>query len=91
VGEIHPLGGPSTLSRRQKAPESEAVLLARKSDAASVFLDFSRFPWLEVNDRPDGFAVSWVDLRFEVPGRKSFETEVVVGRDGRILSQAFRF
>jgi inner membrane protein len=62
-----------------------------ESEVATIFLAFSRFPWLEVEETTDGTAVTWRDLRFERPGRDSFVTRVVVGRDGRIRSQAFRF
>lgn len=58
---------------------------------ASVFLDFSRFPWLSVTDTLGGTEVTWTDLRFERPGRESFVTRVVVGPDGRILREGFRF
>lgn len=91
--------------RREKLPEDEAVTRAREtSDLAALFLDFSRFPWLEVTDTPEGRAVSWRDLRFEdVPGllsrddatrlrrRPGFVARVVLGPDGRIRSQSIRF
>jgi inner membrane protein len=91
IGDVRLRRDGVALERREKARETDPVIAARKATSAAVFLDFSRFPWLEVQDRPDGWAVSWVDLRFEREGRRSFEARVVVGRDGRILSQGFRF
>jgi hypothetical protein len=58
---------------------------------ASVFLDFSRFPWLRVDETEGGTELTWSDLRFERPGRESFVARVRLAPDGRILSEAFRF
>lgn len=92
VGDVNALGGTASLTRRQKAPESPAVVAARQTESAAVFLDFSRFPWLEVQQVGDETDVVWTDLRFWVPGRRrSFAEEVHVGHDGRILSQGFHF
>lgn len=86
------------LTKRQKQPEDATVARVREtSDLAAVFLDFSRFPWLEAADTPAGYAVSWRDLRFEdVPGlvtrrRPGFVAQVLLGPDGRIRSESFRF
>lgn len=80
------------LRRREKRREDEAVARARETSAvASVFLDFSTFPWLEVHETEEGTAVVWRDLRFENPGREAFVAKVVVGRDGKIKSETFRF
>jgi inner membrane protein len=86
------------LTRRQKRPEDAVVAKVREtSDVAALFLDFSRFPWLEVADTPAGYAVSWRDLRFEdVPGvssrqRPGFVARVLLGPDGRIRSESIRF
>lgn len=92
TGDVNLRGRAAPLRRREKQQEHEAVLRAReKSDVASVFLDFSSFPWLEVEETVEGTAVVWRDLRFERPGRAAFVARVVVGRDGTIRSQAFRF
>jgi inner membrane protein len=91
-GEQRLSGSSSPLVRRTKREEDAVVALAREeSEIAAIFLDFSRFPWLEVETVPEGTAVTWRDLRFEQPGRAAFVTRVVVGADGRIRSQAFRF
>jgi hypothetical protein len=62
-----------------------------ESDVAAVFLAFSPFPWLEVQDTPEGTAVTWRDLRFEHGPEPRFVTRVVVAPDGHIRSQAFHF
>lgn len=92
TGEVR-LGWPATpLRRRDKRPEDPLVARVRESSAvASIFLDFSRFPWLEVEATSEGTAVTWRDLRFERTGQERFVTRVVVAPDGRIRSEAFRF
>jgi inner membrane protein len=97
-GELNLNGRRGTLTKRDKLPEDAVVQHARQtSDVAAIFLDFSRFPWLEVTDTPNGRAVSWRDLRFEdVPGLfkrepPGFLAQVVLGPDGRIRSESIRF
>lgn len=92
TGEIRLNGAAALLVRRDKLPETAAVARVREaSPLAAVFLAFSRFPWLEVEQTPEGTTVVWRDLRFERKGRESFTTRIVVGRDGRIRSETFRF
>jgi inner membrane protein len=92
TGEIRLNGASAPLARRDKLPETAAVARVREaSPLAGVFLEFSRFPWLEVEQTSEGMAVVWRDLRFERKGRDSFTTRIVVGRDGRIRSETFRF
>jgi inner membrane protein len=92
TGEVRLNGPAQPLRRRDKTPETAEVTRVREtSRVASVFLDFSRFPWLEVAHTAQGTEVTWTDLRFERPGRQSFVTRVVVGPDGRIRSEAFHF
>lgn len=93
------------LERREKRPDDGAIALVRaESDIAAVFLAFSRFPFLEVVDSEEGRTLTWRDLRFEdVPGligredaialrrREAFIARVVLGPDGRLLSQSLRF
>jgi inner membrane protein len=87
------LDGPSEpFQRRSKQPEDALVARAREeSGVARIFLAFSTFPWLEVEATPDGTAITWRDLRFERRGRDSFVARVILGEDGRIRSQTFRF
>jgi inner membrane protein len=103
-GELDLNGAPVALTKRDKlAEDAEVSRVRRTSDVAAIFLDFSRFPWLEVTDTPEGRSVSWRDLRFEdVPGlvtrdraarmrHPGFVAQVVLGPDGRIRSESIRF
>jgi inner membrane protein len=103
-GEIDVRRGPRPLRRREKRPEDAMVARARESSAAATFLDFSRFPWLEVDESEDGWTVSWRDLRFEdIPGvvdrdtalrarqGDGFVARIVLGPDGRIRNESIRF
>jgi inner membrane protein len=92
IGEVRLNGPAAPLRRREKALETAEVARVRESSrVASVFLDFSRFPWLRVDETAAGTELTWSDLRFERPGRESFVARVRLGPDGRILSEAFRF
>lgn len=92
TGEVR-LREPATpLVRREKLPETAAVVRAREmSDVAGVFLAFSTYPWTEVAETDAGTEVVFRDLRFELPGRESFTARILVGPDGRIRREAFRF
>ncbi len=92
TGDLDLRGSTAPLRRREKRHEDSVVARARAgSDVAALFLDFARFPWLDVEPAPDGTAVIWTDLRYENPLRRAFVTRVVVGSDGSIRSQAFQF
>jgi hypothetical protein len=103
TGELDLARGPRPLERRVKRREDERVAQARaESPSAAIFLAFSRFPWLEVSESPEGSTVLWRDLRFEgVPGlgwlskgspqRDRFVARVVLGPDGRMRSESIRF
>lgn len=92
TGELR-LNGPLTpFARRVKLPETAVVARVREtSDVAAAFLDFSSYPWLETAETDAGTEVVFRDLRFERPGRDSFVARVLIGPDGRIKSESFRF
>lgn len=91
-GDLDLRGRTGPLVRREKHVEDATVARVRaESEIASLFLDFSPFPWLEVEKTPEGTEVVWRDLRFERRDRPTFVARVVVGPDGKIRSQAFRF
>ena len=104
-GEIDLRRAPRALTRREKRPEDAVVARVRESsETAAIFLEFSRFPLLEVAESTEGVTVSWRDLRFEdVPGvvdresaahvrkRDGFVARVVLGPDGKIRSESIRF
>jgi hypothetical protein len=92
MGTLALRGRSAPLARRQKQPEDAAVARVRAaSEVASAFLDFSTFPWLEVERNAAGTSVVWRDLRFERPGSDAFVARITLGRDGRILSQDFHY
>jgi len=92
VGNVNLRKGSPALTRRPKRAEDATVARVREeSGVAAVFLAFSTFPWLEVQETEAGTEVSWRDLRFERPGRESFVARVVLGPNGRIVSERFRF
>jgi inner membrane protein len=92
MGDLRLVGSSPPLVRRPKRAEDAVVTRVRESSAvAAIFLDFSSYPWLEVEQTPEGTAVSWTDLRFEREDRDTFVTRVVVDRDGRIRSESLRF
>lgn len=92
TGEVRLTAPATALVRREKLPETAVVARVREtSDVAGVFLAFSTFPWLEVSETAAGTEVVFRDLRFEAPGRESFAARVLVGPDGRIKKEAFRF
>jgi inner membrane protein len=92
TGTVALNGAGEPFQRRDKRAEDVLVSRVREESAvARVFLAFSAFPWLEVESTADGTAVTWRDLRFERRGRESFVARVIVGEDGHIRSQTFRF
>ncbi len=92
VGDLNLLGRSSPLERREKRAHAAAVAAAvAQSDVAAVFLDFSTFPWVEVEETPEGTQVRWHDLRFERPDRETFVATVLLDKAGRVLRQEFRF
>ncbi len=92
TGNLNLRGRSAPLARRPKRAEDATVARVREeSEVAAVFLEFSSFPWLEVQETPAGTEVSWRDLRFERPGRESFVARVLLSPDGRIVSERFRF
>ena len=92
VGPADLRTGRVALTHRAKTPVSEAVTIAReRSPVAAAFLAFSPYPWLEVRSRDGGTEVTWKDLRFENRARQGFVARVLVGPDGRIVSEGFSF
>ncbi len=60
--EVH-LWQAASLPAITQSPEARRLL--------DTYLEFSRFPILVANDRdPDGMVLTWLDLRFSVPGRE---------------------
>jgi inner membrane protein len=92
TGEVALRSPVSRLVRREKPKPSEALATARASSSlAHVFLGFATFPWLESSPTPDGTELTLRDLRFERPEHEGLTARILVGNDGRIRSEAFRF
>ncbi len=92
TGDVRLREPATALRKREKLPESAAVVRARESSGvANTFLAFSRFPWCEVAPSEGGTELVFHDLRFERPGRDSFAARILVGPDGSIRRESFRF
>ncbi len=83
-------GRAKVLFKPESSPPLEA---AEKTYSGSIFLDFARFPWANVQETEKGFDVTIRDLRFystreERPG---FVAEVVLDKDLKVVSQTFSF
>jgi inner membrane protein len=75
-------------------PESTPALeAAEKTRTASIFLDFARFPWANVNESDLGDDVTIRDLRFYSPTerRPGFVAEIVLNKELKVVSQSFSF
>lgn len=96
TGTVSLLGPSPALRRREKVKETPLVARVRtESEVAALFLTFSPFPWLEVEETPQGTSITWRDLRFERDSEADsgarFVARVLVGPDGAIRSQGFHF
>ncbi len=78
------------LFKPEVTPPLEA---AEKTQAASVFLDFARDPWANVQETDKGYDITIRDLRFYSPRerRPGFVAEIVLDKDLKVISQSFSF
>jgi inner membrane protein len=76
-----------------KPGPSPALEAARKTRTAAVFSDFARFPWAQVEEGEDGFAVTLRDLRFfsRLARRRGFVVEIELDKNLRVRSESFSF
>ena len=86
-------GEPEQLGTFPKPQPSDALSAAMKSRAGEIMLDFSRYPWAQVEASDDGYQVSICDLRFFNPAAHSrgFTLEMELDKNLRPRSQAFYF
>lgn len=72
----------------QAAPTPAAADTPEVRRVLDTYLEFARFPILVANDHvADGITLSWLDLRFSVPGRAiPFVLQMNLDRDGRLTS-----
>jgi inner membrane protein len=74
--------------RWQAAPSPAATLTPEFRRLLDIYLEFSRFPILVANDHvPGGVMLTWLDLRFSVPGRSiPFVLQVNLDQSGRLTA-----
>ena len=72
----------------QAVPAPTAALGPKTSRILDTYLEFTRFPILVSNDHaPDGTTLTWVDLRFSVPGRTiPFVLQVHLDQNGHLAA-----
>ena len=72
----------------QAAPSPLSELPPEIKGLLDTYLEFSRFPLLVANDRhPGGKNLTWLDLRFSVPGRQiPFVLQAQVDQSGRLAA-----
>lgn len=77
-----------TVYRWQAAPMPAVALTSEGRQILDTYLAFSRFPILAANDHVSGgIILTWVDLRFSVPGRTiPFVLQVDLDDNGRLAA-----
>jgi inner membrane protein len=78
-------------TRVEKIPKNGWVEIAKKTETARVFLDFAKYPHLEIYQKDGNWVIEWDDLTFGLFKRKGFLAQVVISEDEKILSQSFRY
>jgi inner membrane protein len=64
----NPLEEMDSFQKPQASPTLDAATTTR---AAEIFLDFARYPWVQVDEKEYGYRVSFSDLRFYSEARKA--------------------
>ena len=90
---LEPDHAPDDLEAFQKPQPSPALAAAMRTRGGTVFLEFARFPWAQVDESEQGYLVSLRDLRFFHPSSRSrgFTFEVELDRNLHPRSEAFYF
>ena len=81
----------SKVTFQRLPPDALVSRVARESEAARVFLDFSPFPRLETRKEGDLTVIVWRDLRFADRRANGFFCEVKVNAAGRVISERVVF
>ena len=86
-------GSPEDMGTFEKPPMSPALAAAMKTPAGKIFLDFARFPWAQVDESEEGYAVSLTDLRFyhNAAQPRGFTLKVELDKKLQTRSEAFYF
>jgi inner membrane protein len=71
------VGAPEAYLRLETAPAAAS----KHHPKTAAFLAWSRFPWARVEERPDGYMVTWTDLQFSFLGRMPLKVAVLVQLD----------
>jgi inner membrane protein len=76
-----------------KPETSPALTAAMKTRTASIFADFARFLWANVEDTDNGFFVTLTDLRYTSlqTQRRTFVVEIEFDKNLRVISESFSF
>jgi inner membrane protein len=76
-----------------KSSETTVVHSATKGEQTRVFLDFARYPLIQVNPAPLGYEVVARDLRFDFASRfrKAFLCTVLLDKNLNVISERFRY
>ena len=76
-----------------KSSEMTVVHSATKGEQARVFLDFARYPLIQVNSTPQGYEVVARDLRFDFASqfRTAFVCTVLLDKNLNVISEHFRY
>jgi inner membrane protein len=88
---INPLQGVvGDQDRISKAPADGIVTQAALSRAATVFREFARFPVVNVQQRPPGYAVTFFDVRY-FNGDSAFGAKVLLDGSLQIVNDSLSF
>jgi inner membrane protein len=76
-----------------KPSPSPVLAAAKKTQTATIFYDFARFPWEQVNGLDQGFEFAVHDLRFASPHSERLGFELIIRFDQalRVVSESFHF
>ncbi|MDH4221914.1 MAG: metal-dependent hydrolase [candidate division Zixibacteria bacterium] len=91
MGDIDLLKSREKFVRHEKIPETEVVKIAKNSRTAQIFLDFAKYPRLEVKKKDDKWEIVWYDLAFSYFDDKRFVCKIVLSEDNKILSESFSY
>jgi inner membrane protein len=77
----------------RKHSEMRIVQSTTKAEQARVFLDFARYPLIQVNPAPQGYEVVARDLRFDFASqfRTAFLCTVLLDKNLNVMSAHFRY
>jgi inner membrane protein len=76
-----------------KSRASEVIKAALNGHDAKIFMDFARYPLIQVNPTPQGYEVIARDLRFDFASRlrQGFLCTILLDENLRIISERFRY